>query len=177
MLITPLEEIPMNRLVISSLLVLPLCAYAASGPDASFYKHAAEGGISEVQLGNLALQKSQDPAVKAFAAQMVKDHSVANDNLHSVAASKDVTLPTTASVAEIATKAKLEVLSGATFDKSYIKDMVKDHEEDVAEFKREVASGQDADAKAYAAATLPTLEEHLQMIRSIADKAGLTASR
>jgi putative membrane protein len=177
MLILRLEEIPMKRLLFSSLLVLPLCALAATGPDATFYKHAAEGGISEVELGNLALQKSQDPALKAFAAQMVKEHSVANDNLRTIAAAKDITLPTKASVGEMATKAKLEVLSGSTFDKSYIKDMVKDHEEDIAEFKRELAAGQDPDAKAYAAAALPTLKEHLQMIRSIADKSGLSASR
>ena len=167
----------MKRLLFSSLLVLPLCAYAASGPDATFYRHAAEGGIAEVELGNLALQKSVDPAVKEFAAQMVKDHSEANEKLASVAASKSISLPTKPSVGEIATKAKLEVLSGATFDKSYIKAMVKDHEKDVAEFRREAKGGQDPDAKAFAAATLPTLKEHLQKVRSIADKSGVTASR
>lgn len=167
----------MKRLLIGSLFVLPLAAIAASGPDATFYRHAAEGGISEVQLANLALKKSQDPAVKEFAARMVKDHSKANDELRSVAASKNMKLPTKASVAEMATKAKLEVLSGSSFDKSYVKAMVKDHEEDVAEFKKEAASGQDADAKAFATTTLPTLQEHLAMIRSIADKSGVTASR
>lgn len=167
----------MKRLLIGSLFVLPLAAIAASGPDATFYRHAAEGGISEVQLANLALTKSQDPAVKEFAARMVKDHSKANDELRSVAASKNMKLPTKASVAEMATKAKLEVLSGSSFDKSYVKAMVKDHEEDVAEFKKEAASGQDADAKAFATTTLPTLQEHLAMIRSIADKSGITASR
>jgi putative membrane protein len=167
----------MKRILLSSLVVLPLCAVAATGPDASFYKHAAQGGISEVELGNLALKKSEDPAVKEFAARMVKDHSEANDKLRSVADSKNITLPMKASVGEMATKAKLDVLSGSTFDKSYIKAMVKDHEEDVAEFRREAKSGQDPDAKAFAASTLPTLREHLQNIRSIADQSGITASR
>ena len=167
----------MKHLLLAPLVALPLAAFAASGPDATFYRHAAEGGISEVQLANLALNKSEDPAVKEFAAQMVKDHSDANDKLRSVAASKNIKLPTRASVAETATKAKLEVLSGSTFDKSYIKAMVKDHEEDVAEFKREAASGNDPDAKAFASETLPTLKEHLARIRSIADKSGVTASR
>jgi putative membrane protein len=174
MLVSRLEEIAMKYLPIASLLLLPLCASAAGGPDATFYKHAAEGGISEVQLGNLALQKSEDPAVKEFAAQMVKDHSVVNGNLRFVAASQNVTLPTKASVSEMATKAKLEVLSGSTFDKSYIKAMVKDHEKDVAEFSKEVSSGQDAYAKAFAAATLPTLTAHLQKVRAIADKSGIS---
>jgi putative membrane protein len=167
----------MKRLLIGSLFVLPLAALAASGPDATFYRHAAEGGISEVQLANLALKKSEDPAVKEFAAKMVKDHSKANEKLRSVAASKNMKLPSKASVAEMATKAKLEVLSGSSFDKSYIKTMVMDHEEDVAEFRKEADSGADPDAKAFASSTLPTLKEHLSMIRSIADKSGVSASR
>jgi putative membrane protein len=167
----------MKRLVICALVALPLSALAASDPDAAFYRHAAEGGIAEVELGNLALKKSEDPAVKDFAAQMVKDHSAANDKLRSVAASKNMKLPTHESVVEAAARAKLEVLSGSTFDKSYIKTMVKDHEKDVAEFRREAKSGQDPEAKSYAEETLPKLKEHLQRIRSIADKSGATASR
>jgi putative membrane protein len=167
----------MKRLLFSALLVLPFCAYAAHGPDAAFYNHAAERGISEVELGNLALQKSEDAAVKEFAAQMVKDHSVVNGNLRFVAGSKSITLPTKANARQTATKAKLEVLSGSKFDKSYIKDMVRDHEKDIADFRREVASGEDPDAKAFAIAALPSLEEHLQEVRSIARKSHLAASR
>ena len=134
-----LEAIAMKRLLLASLIVLPLGAYAASGPDAMFYRHAAQGGLAEVDLGNLALKKSQDPAVKDFAAQMVKDHSAANEKLHSVAATKNITLPTKESVREMGTEAKLELLSGSTFDKAYIKAMLKDHKQDVAEFRREAA--------------------------------------
>ena len=119
----------MKRLLIGSLFVLPLAAFAANGPDATFYRHAAEGGISEVQLANLALKKLEDPAVKEFAGRKWSTtKSKANEKLRSVAASKNMELPTKASVAEMATKAKLEVLSGSTFDKSYIRAMVKDHE-------------------------------------------------
>ena len=168
----------MRRLMLCSLLVLPLCAVAADrGPDGSFYRHAAEGGIAEVQIGNLALKKSQDPAIRDFAAQMVKDQSEANDKLRSVAAAENVRLPHKASVAEMGTTARLEVLSGETFDKAYVKAMMKDHEKDVAEFRREARYGQDPQAKAFASETLPTLKEHLARIRSIADKSGLTASR
>ena len=73
----------------------------------------------------------------------------------------------------MATKAKLEVLSGDTFDKSYVKGMIKDHEEDIAMFKQEAASGQDSDAKAFAAAALPTLRAHLTKIKSIAKTTGV----
>ena len=65
------------------------------------------------------------------------------------------------------------MLSGKAFDKSYIKGMVKDHEEDIKEFQTESASGQDPDAKAYAAATLPTLQAHLKKIQVIAAAQGV----
>jgi hypothetical protein len=76
---------------------------------------------------------------------------------------------------QMATKTKLEVLSRSPFDKSYIKGMVKDHEDDIKEFQKEATSGQDLDAKAYAAATLPTLKAHLKKIQSIASSQGVSA--
>jgi putative membrane protein len=156
-------------------LAFPFAAFGAdSSPDSAFYKHAAEGGISEVELGNLAQKKSDNESVKDFGAMMVKDHTAANDKLKDVAASKNVSLPTSASMGQMATKTKLEVLSGDTFDKSYIKGMIKDHEEDIALFKKEAASGQDPDAKAFAVATLPTLRAHLKKIKSIATAAGVS---
>jgi len=165
----------MKSVLVFAALTLPSIGVGApDNPDASFYKHAAEGGISEVELGNLAQQNSSNGSVKDFGAMMVKDHSAANDRLKSLAASKDINLPESSSVGEMATKAKLDVLTGDRFDKSYIKGMVKDHEKDIALFKKEAASGQDPDAKAFASATLPTLRMHLKKIREIAATAGVT---
>jgi len=169
----------MNKMcwaMIGAALILPLSGLAADNPDASFYKKAAEGGIAEVELGKLAQDKSSSPGVKDFGAMMVKDHSAANDKLKAIADGKAVKLPTSPSVGQMATKAKLEVLSGATFDKSYIKGMIEDHQEDIKEFEKEASSGQDADAKAYAAATLPTLKAHLKKIQAIAAAQGVNAS-
>jgi putative membrane protein len=162
---------------ILTLLVLmaPLVAIGAdSNPDATFYKKAAEGGIAEVAAGNLAQQKGNSQAVKDFGAMMVKDHSAANDKLQALAASKAIDLPTSASIGEMATKAKLDVLSGDTFDKSYIKWQIKDHRGAIALFNKEIASGQDPDAKAFAGATLPTLRMHLKKINALAADAGAT---
>jgi putative membrane protein len=148
---------------------------AADNPDAAFYKKAAEGGLAEVELGKLAQEKSANQSVKDFGAMMVTDHSAANDKLKAIAERKSIKLPTSPSVGQMASKTKLEVLSGNTFDKSYIKGMVKDHQEDIKEFQKEAISGQDADAKAYAAATLPTLKKHLKLIQSIAAAQGVDA--
>lgn len=92
-----------------------------------------------------------------------------------MAASNNVTLPASPSVGQMATKTKLEVLSGDTFDKSYIKGMIKDHEDTIAEFNKEARSGGDPDAKAFARATLPILQAHLKKIQSIAADAGVSA--
>lgn len=158
----------MKFLFVSVLLALPLIAVAADNPDAKFFKAAAEGGIAEVEAGKLAQSKSSDSSVQDFGALMVTDHSAANDKLKALASSKDLKLPTSSSVTQMATKAKLEVLSGKTFDSAYVKAMIKDHEAAIALFKREIAQGQDPDAKAFATATLPTLQAHLKKIRSIA---------
>jgi putative membrane protein len=156
-------------------LLVPVAVLGAdSNPDSSFYKNAAEGGMAEVQLGTLAQQKAANPRVKEFGAMMVKDHTAANDKLKALAESKNISLPTSPSVGQMATKTKLEAQSGNTFDKSYIKGMIEDHEEDIKEFKKEAASGRDAEAKAYAVATLPTLQAHLKKIQSIAADAGVS---
>jgi putative membrane protein len=165
----------MKSILALLILIAPLVAVGAdSNPDATFYKKAAEGGLAEVEAGNLAQQKGNSQAVKDFGAMMVKDHSAANDKLQALAASKNIGLPTSMSIGEMATKAKLDVLSGDTFDKSYIKSQIKDHQGAIALFKKEIASGQDPDAKAFASATLPTLRMHLKKIKAIAADAGIT---
>jgi putative membrane protein len=166
----------MRYFAASLALLLPFAAFSAEIPDAKFYRDAAEGGLAEVALGNLAQQKAQSPDVKEFGAKMVKDHSAANEKLKALAQSKNITLPANPSVEELEAKAKLQALSGQSFDKSYIKGMVKDHEQDIAEFKKEAASGRDPDARAFASATLPNLEEHLKKIQAIAASDGLSAS-
>jgi putative membrane protein len=155
------------------MLTLPMVAFAASNPDASFYKNAAEGGIAEVDAGRLAQDKGTSQQVKDFGAMMVKDHSAANEKLQTLAASKNVTLPTSASVGQMAIKAKLDVLSGDTFDKSYVKGQISAHRQTIALFRKEISSGQDADAKAFASATLPTVRAHLKAISAIATAMGI----
>jgi putative membrane protein len=163
----------MKAMILIAMIGTPLAALADS-PDASFYKKAAEGGMFEVDAGKLAQDKGESQGVKDFGAMMVKDHSAGNDKLKSIAASKGVDLPSSSSIGQMATKAKLDVLSGATFDKSYIKSQVKAHRETIGLFRKEAASGQDADAKAFAAATLPTLREHMKAINKLAAAAGVS---
>src|ERR1044071_9022738 len=130
--------------------------------DQTFVTKAAHGGLAEVKLGTLATQKAANADVKAFGQQMVDDHSKANDELKQLASTKGITLPTDIDAKDQATYDRLSKLSGAAFDRAYMHDMVMDHRTDVNEFKREADRGADADLKAWASKTLPTLEHHLQ---------------
>jgi len=136
-----------------------------SNPDRQFVMEAAQGGMAEVELGQLATQKASSDAVKQFGQRMVTDHGKANDELKTLAQSKSITLPTDIGKHK-ATKDKLEKLSGAAFDRAYMQEMLNDHRKDVSDFRKESQSGKDPDVKAWAAKTLPTLEEHLQMAQS-----------
>ena len=125
-----------------------------------FWTEAAQGGMTEVELSNLALQKSQNEEVKKYAQMMVDDHTKANDELKTLAQSKGVTLPTEINAKQMAVKSKLNGLSGDAFDKEYISTMVKDHDKTVKLFQTEADKGSDAEVKAFAANTLPTLKAH-----------------
>ncbi|HEY6458119.1 MAG TPA: DUF4142 domain-containing protein [Steroidobacteraceae bacterium] len=165
----------MKQLLYVALLGLPMVAHSAdNSPDQSFYKAAAQGGLAEVEQGNLAQEKAQSPAVKDFGRMMVHDHSAANDKLKGIASSKGIDLPTSPSTSQKATMGKLKVLSGDTFDKSYVKGMVKDHKEDIKEFEKEAKIGKDPDAREFAQSTLPTLRAHLSKIESIAAAAHIS---
>ena len=136
--------------------------------DRTFITKAAQGGLAEVQLGQIAAQKATDPQVKQFAQRMVEDHGKANDKLKQVASSKNVTLPADLPSDAKREEDKLSKLSGARFDKEYMNHMLTDHKKDVSLFRSEAKSAKDPDVKQFASDTLPTLEQHLQMAQSIA---------
>ena len=145
--------------------------------DQAFAREAATGGLAEVALGNLAKEKASSADVKAFGERMVTDHGKANDELKQWASSNNVTLPGDLDAKSKATQERLSKLSGAAFDKGYMQDMVADHKKDVAAFKKESTSGKNADLKAWAGKTLPTLEEHLKMAQDTAAKVGAGAAK
>ncbi len=138
--------------------------------DAEFLVEAASGGMLEVQLANLALQKASSPQVKEFARMMIEDHGKANNELKALAASKNVTLPTALIDKHQKILNDLQNEKGADFDKKYVNEMVSDHKDDVDEFEEESKDANDPDVRAFAAKTLPTLKKHLQHIEQMDDR-------
>jgi putative membrane protein len=143
--------------------------------DRDFAFEAARGGIAEVRLGELAVDRASEPAVKRFGQRMINDHSRANRELMDLLRKKGWELPF--SPKELSGKYKdtyddLAKHSGADFDRAYMRCMVHDHEEDVAHFEKEAKNGDDADVKAFAGRVLPVVKEHLTMARDLAGKVG-----
>jgi len=129
--------------------------------DREFLNKAAQGNQMEVAAGKLAAQRALDPSVKQFGEHMISDHTAAQETLKKVADLKQMPLTDTLSDEEHEALGKLEGLNGTEFDKAYAKLMVKDHETDISEFEKAAKKAADADVKAYAEQTLPTLKQHL----------------
>ena len=138
--------------------------------DSTFVKKAAQSGLAEVELGQLATQKAFSEEVKKFGQRMVDDHTKAYEQLKQVAAEKNIDVPQQLDAKDKATKAHLEKLSGQQFDRLYMKDMVRDHQKDVAEFERESKIAKDPAIKNFAQQTLPILKDHLKEAEKIAPK-------
>src|SRR5215813_3021974 len=130
-----------------------------------FISSAIQGDMAEVDFGNLAQEKGRSDAVKQYGAMLVKDHGDHKIKAEQVATELGVTPPTGSGVGAKATYAKLKILSGATFDRSFAKSMVKDHQEDIKEYKKETSKN-DA-AGQLAKDTLPILQKHLQAAQAL----------
>lgn len=138
-----------------------------SEADSKFAVSAASGGMMEVQLGELAQQKATSQKVKDFGAMMVRDHTKANDELKALAIQKNITLPPAPGEDHMEHIKNLTEKSGKDFDKAYVDMMVDDHEKDVKKFEECSKDGKDADLKAFAAKTLPTLQQHLDAVKKL----------
>lgn len=145
--------------------------------DKAFVREALQGGMAEVQMGQLALQKSSNPDVKQFAQKMVDDHTKLGDAMKQVAQQMSVKPPDSLSGKDKSTVAKLTALSGNEFDKAYIKDMVKDHKQDEKAFKQEAQNTSNPALKDLVSQGGQMIDQHLQMIEQIAQKNNVVASK
>ena len=145
--------------------------------DRMFVKNAMQGGIAEVQLAQLTLQKSSNEQVKQFAQRMVTDHTKLNEQMKPVAQQLGLAVPTEVSKKDKKTLAELQGLSGPAYDQAYIKDMVKDHKKDLSDFQMEASSGQDPTVKDAANQGSQVIAQHLQMIQQLAKDQNIVVAR
>jgi putative membrane protein len=145
--------------------------------DKAFVRKALEGGMTEIQLGQLALQKSSNDDVKQFAQKMIDDHTKLGDEMKQVGQQMGIKAPDSPSSKDKSAMAKLQALSGDDFDKAYIKDMVKDHQQDAKDFKQEAQTTTNPALKSVVVQGQQVIDEHLQMIQQIAQKNNVVASK
>ena len=138
-----------------------------TGQDSTFVMKAAAGGMTEVESANVALTNATNDRVKAYANMMIADHGKANQELMSLASGRGVTLPTSLPADKQKHVDMMKSMKGKNFDSHYASMMVGDHKTTVDLFEKEANSGSDADLKAWAAKTLPTLKMHLDSIQAI----------
>jgi putative membrane protein len=162
-------KLGMGLMAVGLLLAAP-CAKAqttVSMADTNFILAAAQGGMTEVKLGELAAQNGTRSDVKAFGQMMVKDHTAINDDLKALAAQKGVTLPDGLDAKHQAMVDKMAAMTGTEFDDAYIKGMIKAHQKDAKAFKAEAAATQDADIKSFLDKSIPVVEAHLQHVTTM----------
>ena len=162
----------MRRLVAIATIatVIPVAAALAAPlakTDAMFINKAAIGGMTEVQEGQAATATATSPDLKTFAQKMIDDHTANNQELMTLAMTKGVTPPADLDKMHATEVSMLTKKTGATFDRTYIKDQTKGHEAMEKVMQNEIDHGTDPDLKAFAAKTLPVVQSHLDMIKGM----------
>ena len=155
-------------LALSASLLLALPAVAAvPSADQQFAKQAASGGLAEVQAAQLAQQRASSPQVRQFASRMMTDHTAANSELQQIAQQENIDIPSQPDSKDAASMKRLSGMSGTQFDQMYAQEELRDHQQDVALFRKEAQSGRDQALKEFAQKTLPTLQQHLQLAQQM----------
>lgn len=162
----------MNPFIRPIRLVLCLCVVLSASTQAdsnnAFVSEAIGAGMAEIQTSQLALEKTQSPQVKAFAQQMIKDHTKANQHLLDLAKQHGFSVPDDAALTSKARKMMLQVQDGASFDAAYATHQVDAHEQAVRLFDEESRSTSDPDdLRTFAKSTLATLKHHLEMAKQL----------
>jgi len=143
----------------------------------AFLKKAAEINLGEVELGKLAEQKGNDPAVKDFGKRMVADHTKAEQELQPLAKQEGVTLPTQPGPAVTTLNQKLSSVSGAEFDQMYMDHMLSGHKGAINTFENEIENGQNPAIKSYAEKVLPVIQDHIRIAEDVGGKMGLAGQQ
>lgn len=140
-------------------------AQSLSEQDQKFLQDAAKGGMMEVHMGQMGMERGISPAVKALSQHLINDHKAANEELAALAKQKGVSLPS--DDAQMAASMPFASKTGDDFDKAFARTAVEDHQKDIAEFEKEASSGNDPDLKNWVSKTLPTLRAHLAEAQAI----------
>ena len=162
----------MRRLLVGCVFILALGLFSPAfsveeSVDQKFAADAAQDSMAEIELGQLALNKSDNAKVREFANQIIQDHSKANMQLQSIAKSGNIVLPSEPGEKLAKPMNELSGLSGKSFDRAYVENMTGDHAKAVKLFEQYQQHGSNKELRAFAEQTLPVLREHWQMAHTL----------
>ncbi|MCF2446678.1 DUF4142 domain-containing protein [Dyadobacter sp. CY345] len=158
-------------LIITCISLAALLAFSdrfeKESPDKKFVLSAADGGMLEVKLGELAIRQGTKAKTKEFGKMMITDHNKANNELKTLASKKKIEIPAKLSNTKQQIYDSLAVMSGEKFDMLYMNMMIASHEETVGLFQTESTSGKDPEFKKWADSKIPSLKHHLEMSKQL----------
>jgi putative membrane protein len=168
--------------VILALAAVSACAPAvAQSPDQArtahhdteFLKQANQGSVDEINLAKIALDKADSQDIKDFAQKMIDDHTKLLDDMKKFDMEAGVSIPDHSSASTMAEEAKLKILTGKSFDKAYVKEMVEDHHKDLEQFIAEEKSTGYPAFKEAVQSGAKVVHEHLEMANKLATANGV----
>ena len=140
----------------------------ATSPDAQMMRDIAQANLAEITTGQLALSRAQSPQVRQFAQHMIDEHTRMQSEGSAIASAKGMPTPKAPDAKHQAAAKKLEAMSGEAFDRAYMEQMVKDHQQTLELVQRAAAQAKDAELRAHAQKAIPHVQQHLQMAQSLA---------
>jgi putative membrane protein len=156
-----------SKLALGALLaVLPFAALAQSDKE-TFAQKAASSNMFEIQSSELALKETQDEDVRAFAQQMIEDHTLAGEKFKAAAEADGVTPPEAMLPEQQTQLDTLESNDGEAFDQAYLDAQAAAHDEAVTLFEQFSTEGEAGALRDFAAETLPTLKEHQTKVQEM----------
>jgi len=147
---------------------------ALTKADLRYFQRLAEDNLAEIAAGKLAAQKAVSDDVRKYAARMIEDHGTMFAEQRSMAQSKGIALPGAPDKEHANAMKRLQSQSGAAFDRSYMTQMVKDHEDTLKLVKDIASKATDAELKTAGDRAVPRIQEHLDMAKRLAANTELT---
>jgi putative membrane protein len=162
--------------ILSAICCVALCSVSAlaqksakTSSDQRFVDFAAQTDMVEANLGQLADSSASSQQVKDYAQMLVSDHTNDFHQLYGIANQANLTMPSAIDSAHNKMMIDpFQKLKNAAFDKKYVHEMIAGHTQAIAMYKKEAASGENADLKSYAQQALPTLQKHLDGPKALA---------
>jgi putative membrane protein len=144
----------------------------ASTQDAHFVMQASAGGMAEVMMGHLAMQRGQTQAERNFGQMLVTDHTTANQRLMGIAQTVMLKPAPGPNAMQQSMYQQLQSVPADQFDTAFNRAMIHAHERTIALFKMEAHAGENPQLRQFAASTLPVLYKHLRTAQALSPMQG-----